>query len=666
MSYLKIFLILIAVSINSYAKDGPAPKVDLKFEQDLVVAQAKAKQVEKQLLEQNEMLKACKETSPNNLEKCFKDEIAKFDETQLEEASKSMDLPSYDTEASKSSDNIREYLNDRIEVALRGKKKGKKINEVSLKELKFVDHAYYAKIYRSQIGKNILMEVSNYCLTNLGLKSDKEAIVNHCMNSSEANYESCKSKTDLAKAKLKKGPDNKYNGEYSPSLTVSGKEFWSSEVYEYRVCDKLENGTSDNCVSDGKKGSASTKSRSTELITALKEAEFKLGGEYLKDKINFCTTQVVSKMCEKYRCQHVYDTDLKETDMNYKKCVDIGMTPQAAPGSTAPIYNDPSKKIDISGIKACGLVSRLKEYKRVITALGEIDKFNKANKGKARGLTVSDSKAFSGTYRGGKGDEKSVEDITTISSKEFADVNFNEGMDVEQLQKDCIVDGKFDKEGKDCAQLTASEIGDAEDISDEMSAETAVYLQKVDDLFTKNADDDETINEYLTKHGLERYIGKLGPEQLKSLISDQYKSERAALKNSMMEKFNKLTKKKKLADGSMQEDTSADLVKVAEDTLVNIKNQKDRIETMVQYNNIITSYMSAKLGDGDDAKETSLSYQRDIEMEHFKDKASDDEKQRVKDYDGYFEVNDDNSSNTDNKSLTVDLGFIDTLLGNTD
>lgn len=682
----KCFLLL-SLSLSAFsvgAKVASMPKSpSLDKETELAVAQLKEQQVEKQLTENNDLLKKCKEKEPDQIETCLKNTITQMDDSKVEQLAQNMDLNSYDLEASKNATTIRDYLSERIENAMRGRPKGDKGKEISIKDLKFVDHAYYAKIYRSQIGKNILLEISDYCLTNLGLKSDQKAIVNQCMSpsanavntdTSEPVYPSCLSGGEkFSRASITSDGNGGYTDIPSKiSDTTVSSDFWKSKVYEYRLCDKRKDvGASDGvCKDDGDSGITATKFKTTKILNAIKEVEFSFGGEYLKDKVNFCSSVVIQNMCEKYRCTHVYS---KKTDISGEKakaCNDnLGIIISDDPPNGGVPAVENTRIDDVSGIKACGLVSRLKEYRRVIAALDKVEQFNKDNKGKARGLSLGDSKAFKGAYGNtDKNGEKTVEQITTISSKEFSDINLVDEKELEELNKKCFdASGVFNTSDDDCKKLAGNELGDeqAANINAEMTAETELYLKRIKDLADQG--EEESINEYLKKHGLEKYIGKnLDTKELGDIISEQYKSERAALKNRMMEKFNKLTKSPSTTSSSTAPTENEDLSLVAEETISKMENEQERMETMFQYNNIITSYMEAKLGDGKDAETQSLTYQREIEMGHFKEKATEDEQERAQKYEGYFddETSKSTSSGTDAQSLSVDLNFIDGLLGN--
>jgi hypothetical protein len=91
-----------------------------------------------------------------------------------------------------------------------------------------------------------------------------------------------------------------------------------------------------------------------------------------------------------------------------------------------------------------------------------------------------------------------------------------------------------------------------------------------------------------------------------------------------------------------------------------MEKEKEKLETLLQYNNILTSYLGATIDDGKDKTDTSLSYQRQIEMDLAK-KSGDDE--FVDEYSKFFD-NGQEAQSTQDANLQVDINFIDSLLGN--
>ncbi len=653
-----ILLFILTVSVVA------APKKDeAKEEVDLAVSAIYEKRNEDQIVEGNELLKSCKsefKDDINGAEDCINKAIKNFKEEDLEKIADKIKLGSYDTKASKSAKTIREYLSERMSNALRGAPKNG-VKEISIRDMKFVDHAVYAKIYRSQIGKNILLETTNYCLSNFGYKGEPGYLVTPVgvpiagpdgdFGSTQAiaikeagkvqDTASITGAVEVSKLNSKKYETIDWST-VKPTQVSTDSSFWKEKATEFELCDEMKE-DSGECKYEDKKV------RSSSIVSAFKDFEFDIGPDYMKSKISFCTQHVVRNMCEVYRCRNVYTTTSKKEALDY--CTELGMNVTY----TSQITPLPTDGDEAAGIKACGLVDRLKEYRKVIGALGEIDKLNDSSKVGDKGFAITST--FSKTYNGGKG-EKSIEDITTIASAEFKDVKFVDEAELQKLKDECFVGGEFDSSNKDCEVLVKNELDEEKSLSirAEMEAETSAYLERVNQLKEKN--DKEGLLEFLKEQGLDAKYGDLEPEELAKLIEDQYKSQRASLKKSMMDKYNKTRDAGKGAptDEAKATAKAEALADVAKSNVVNMEKEKEKLETLLQYNNILTSYLGATIGSGDDKVETTLSYQRQIELDQGNDEFVDK-------YETYFD-DQGASQSTENTNLQVDLNFIDSLLGN--
>jgi len=664
---MKITLILL-FTFSVFAAD----KAEVKKEVDLAVSTVYEKRNEQQIVENNDVLKNCKVTHKDDVdaaEVCIKEAIQKLTDKDIEKLGDNIKLRSYDTKASKSAKTIREYLTERMSNALRGAPK-KGVKEISLKEMKFVDHALYSKIYRSQIGKNILLETTNYCISNFGDRDSPNLIIipplpagTEFQNPKGQITGYSPDEASIATAVTYDASSKKFTPTPRTPLQVSSFMSTWEDAYEYETCDENKDDPNSKCYygkpdignkAASQKGKVSH--RSTDAITEFKNAEFDFGPGYMKGKISYCTQVVVKNMCERYRCMNVYGTDV--SDDIKKNCKEVIKIEVTAKPDNYVIPVDPIDN-DVSGIKACGLIDRLKEYRKVIGALDEIDKLNDENSVGDKGFAITS--AFAGRYSGGKG-EKSIEDITTIASSEFKDVKFVDEAEIQKLRDECFESGTLDESNDKCKALVENELDEEKNLSlrAEMEAETSAYLERVKNLKEKN--DKEGLLEFLKEQGLDKKYGDLEPKELARLISNQYKSQRASLKKSMMDKYNQ-TRNLVTSSMSDEEKTTAKaskLTEVAKSNIVNMEKEKEKLETLLQYNNILTSYLGATIDDGKDKTDTSLSYQRQIEMDLAK-KSGDDE--FVDEYSKFFD-NGQEAQSTQDANLQVDINFIDSLLGN--
>ncbi|MBY0518330.1 MAG: hypothetical protein K2P81_15580 [Bacteriovoracaceae bacterium] len=105
--------------------------------------------------------------------KCVKDEFAKIDPSKIDELSKTLGLEAFGVVKGKGSAEVIDYFASRLEKALYGV--DSKNQPYKLKDQKIVDQKVFVDLYETQVGKNILLEISNYCLNSFspGASSDE-------------------------------------------------------------------------------------------------------------------------------------------------------------------------------------------------------------------------------------------------------------------------------------------------------------------------------------------------------------------------------------------------------------------------------------------------------------------------------------------------------------
>jgi hypothetical protein len=114
-----------------------------------------------------------KEKKIQAAEKCFKDKITKGKGLkELEELSKKLDLENYQLIRSKNVQDIQKYLDDKMYKSLTGVDRNEKDLKKMQEDLKFgrkkmIDHKVFMKLYRLQLGKNSIFEISRFCFEDL-------------------------------------------------------------------------------------------------------------------------------------------------------------------------------------------------------------------------------------------------------------------------------------------------------------------------------------------------------------------------------------------------------------------------------------------------------------------------------------------------------------------
>jgi len=99
---------------------------------------------------------------------CLRTKLAAVPEGDLTKLGEKLQLDAYGVVKGKSNQALVNYLSGRLEKALYGAEGGKVVN---LGKQKIVDQKVFVDIYETQLGKNILLEVSNYCFNRLDITS---------------------------------------------------------------------------------------------------------------------------------------------------------------------------------------------------------------------------------------------------------------------------------------------------------------------------------------------------------------------------------------------------------------------------------------------------------------------------------------------------------------
>lgn len=118
-----------------------------------------------------------KEKKIQAAEKCFKDKITKGKGLkELEELSKKLDLENYQLIRSKNVQDIQKYLDDKMYKSLTGVDRNEQDFKKMQEDLKFgrkkiIDHKVFIELYKMQLGKNSIFEISRFCFEDLRLNN---------------------------------------------------------------------------------------------------------------------------------------------------------------------------------------------------------------------------------------------------------------------------------------------------------------------------------------------------------------------------------------------------------------------------------------------------------------------------------------------------------------
>lgn len=621
------FFILILISFNTFGSSN-----QVADEAQAFVSTIKAKDVEEQLINSPKMGECAKlakdlngDEKKESIRKCFAQELDQKSDEEISKFAKEIELKDFDRNAAKSVSSIRDYLSDRFKNAIHGKDFDESKN-FGTKDKKFIGQRKFFDLYESQIGKNVLMDISRYCLENLRLKNNKPIDV-FCTNSKAPPFSGCI-------IEIPKSDDNPGGQTIIP---LDGNTQSSINKYFGEIVNEVEFGVAGNTAKE---------------IEEFAKSDFKKGGEYLKAKHSLCTIGI-SKLCLRYECNNSI------SDPTNKDCNSLISNWKPNPALTSTSSTSDIKLQDDSKTKtgrlACNLVTNLKAYRKNLIALKETTKIidkNKDNNSLGYDVTIAYKK---GLYNEGKSsDEKSIDEITTISSKELT-----ENKDIEEISK---LEEKADELIEKCKSKEIESLDDEcktyvenednfNEVEVEFEAITALELKRIAAL----KDDDEALQKYLKENGLK--LENTSPEELVKIIAEKYKAERLAVINKLRDEFDKrkIVKDKQNPDAE-EAQIKGQIQKAADE----IKSKKDRIGTLVHYNNIVTSFLELVDEDGNKSQNT-VSFT--VEQEGFNEFEKDQEK--IEEAEQYFTdlgENIDKDSKPSEKSA-LDIEVLEGIIG---
>ena len=257
-----------------------------------------------------------------------------------------------------------------------------------------------------------------------------------------------------------------------------------------------------------------------------------------------------------------------------------------------------------------------------------------------------------------------VNDLTTIASNDLSkgiDKAMNGEATAEDLQEKCMED---DGSGRFILKQTAAEDSMCQSIiaslnKDEFSnIETAEKTQASLELKKlENLKDQKELAEFLERNNLTEYMqdGELSADDLEKVkvhIAQEYKAKKLAVIESLKEKFRKESELDQSEEQKSKETVENEAM-IASQAIADVKEHKNRVETLIQYSNVVSSYLEFQEGKGKDAKVVG---QNTAGLIAEKGSASEDDK-----YMQYFE----NEGSGASKNTKIDyIQFLDTVTGN--
>lgn len=317
---------------------------------------------------------------------CFKSKLPK-DEAALKKLSNSLGLESYGLVTSNNVNDITEYLQNKMTKSLTGRDPNEKdpkkiIEQMKWKNQKIVDQKVFVDLYKNQLMKNALFEVSRYCFEDLRVVGSSE--VSFAKHWDFSNMQSTVDKT--GKKVYVATPAS------LGTLTDDGNPpfFKLPSTVDTSKKDEVQKAIVDN-LADG-----------NNINPALYEAYF-----------SYCST-ALPLLCQDYK-------------ENKLTVTPVDTTSTGATGYT-------------KGAKSCLVLDRLKNIRKAMDDTDKVAKQFDEMEGEAK-LTMLENPKF---YERGNGQgEESLDELTAMSSSDML-VNSEKNKDLTQLEKDCR-DGKGTK-----------------------------------------------------------------------------------------------------------------------------------------------------------------------------------------------------------------------------
>ena len=183
----KLILSLCVVTSTLHADEAPRPEIVNPDDGKSIVSVIKDFQVQ-EMLDKTTEFQDCRDKNKfdaaddekvktrkiQEAEKCIQDKLSKGDKNgeKLKELSDTLNLQHYGLVQSKNVSDIKKYLADKMYQSMTGVDRNNQNAKALAESLKFknkkhIDQKVFVEIYRTQLGKNALFEISRFCFENL-------------------------------------------------------------------------------------------------------------------------------------------------------------------------------------------------------------------------------------------------------------------------------------------------------------------------------------------------------------------------------------------------------------------------------------------------------------------------------------------------------------------
>lgn len=534
---------LIFVTSASAVDPGEMRISDSEINQKLVSV-ARDVQNEEILKEATE-LKSCRDdfqkvTNPNDpkavqdLETCLKTKIGTGPNAAA--LSDKLDLETFNLIPSKTVSNVTNYLTKKLYLQLTGVDIDEKNVEAKLQKMKFnqkkqINHKDFYDLYKNQIAKNVLYEVSRFCFVDLRLKTPPVD-----SNTGEILKTFTEHWSNLGQF------DNPITNLNSIAVTDSGSPSFESPS-----------------------GSPASGNNSSSYSTIMRNIFSGAGPgqvpstKRLENFFFYCGQQI-NELCKKY------EEGCNDQQGNRVRQCNTG----------------------IPGNKACLAKSRLTAFRSAMKASEKIiEEFDK-DKGADIFLALDKNEMVKRYERGaGAGDEKSLNELTNSASADFYK---NPDTQIDKQAQDCI-----DSKGTDCEKFELVDESVARIQNNTVIVYEAKRLAEIEKIKKLVKDGGASLDEYIDKYYPDlKDLIKTNPQGLEKAISAKWDAKREALTKEIKDRIGSRQIDENDAKTASSKGFKTRKEEVAVDNARSTLEEKNRLAQVVFFNNIISSSLELK------------------------------------------------------------------------
>jgi len=176
-----IIKIIFLMSINVFSDDAPEIMSDEDLKKKFLTV-VKDNEIEKKLEQSSEFNncikgnkfdpdQAVRQKHVADAEQCFQKILSGKSAEEIQRLSEQLELPNFGLVSGQNSNEIKEYLGDKLYKAMTGIDRRDKNQKDTFKNRKLVKQKDFIELYYHHISKSVMFEISRFCFENLRLKT---------------------------------------------------------------------------------------------------------------------------------------------------------------------------------------------------------------------------------------------------------------------------------------------------------------------------------------------------------------------------------------------------------------------------------------------------------------------------------------------------------------